>query len=537
MPVIALLIFCISTSSTLHAADDVSTIPVLNALVFTSESAGGGRIAGTPAQSSEPIDVASTPILQDRRFIDLMRPLIGERIDEQLIGDIKSNVIKYLKFSGQGIAYVGVPEQDVTDGVMQVVVIQPRVSGISVEGAVNFPEQSYRDAIRVQPGSVLNQKDLDDDLAWIKRSNPTRSAVVVLQPGRNVGETELQVKVTEDKLWSVRASVDNTGTRTSQNERLSIGATHANAFGLGHIASYNLTASPDFNTYLANSLTYTIPLASRDLLTFSSSYADIRARMPSPLSSKGYSATALVRYEKFLPTNSHYAHNLILGADYKIADTNLAFSDMPVFDNTTSIFQLVAGYNASLPDAYGRTAFNYTLFYSPGDVTGYNRDANYAASRAFAESSYHYQHLVIDRLTYLPREWTWTLNAKIQMASKNLLGSEQLAVTGTYGVRGFREALLYADEGIILRNEIAPPPFGLGQSGQMQPYGFVDAAHVSSKVKLPGETNARVSSVGIGSRFFFGNRFNLRAEIGRELSSNLNQDKDWRAHVGLYATF
>lgn len=524
----------------------VSTTPI-QALVFLAAPEkivpqGLSAKSVNPAADGALVDVSQSPVLQDARFVRLMSTFIGQALTAEIIENINLSVNEFLQASGKSrLAHVSVPPQDASSGVVQVLVLQPRLGKLKIEGAAVFPEDSYRSVIRQQPGVQISQASLDEDLSWIGRSNPYRSAIAVAAPGENPGETDLTIRVTEQKPWLVRFGADNTGTQTTQKERVSAAATTANAFGLGHIASYSLSASPDFKSFVGHGLSYTVPLSWRDIVSFSASYASIRARLPAPLDSTGYSGGAGVRYEKSLPrVSSAYTHSAVFGLDYKTASTNLLFTSIPVFDNRTDILQFVIGYNGGLQDAYGRTDFNASLTYSPGGLTNNNSDSRFAASRALAKARYNYVSLTADRLTNLPQRWTWTINARAQFAKRNLLGSEQLAAGGTNGVRGYVEGAYYADRGLILRNEIAPAAVQFGAGGRARLYGFIDAAWVSNAERLPGERNReKLASIGVGTKISVHQALNMRLELGKRVASNITGRNDGalQAHVALNYQF
>jgi hemolysin activation/secretion protein len=527
------------------SAPNVSTSRI-KALVFlpTPEKIAARGLSEkqiNPAADGALIDVSQSPVLQDARFIKLMSKLIGQPLTTETIEQIGLYVNAFLQNGENSLAYVSVPPQDASSGVVQVLVLQPKLGTLKVEGASVFPEDSYRAAIRQQPGQQISQATLDEDLAWIGRSNPYRSAVAVAAPGAKPGETDITIRVTEQKPWSVRIGADNTGTQSTQRERVSAAATTANAFGLGHIASYSLSANPDFKNFVGHGLSYTVPLSWRDILSFSASYATIKARMPAPLDSTGYSGGAGMRYEKFLPrVSAAYTHSAIFGIDYKIASTNLLFSSVPVFDNRTDIVQLVAGYNGALQDAYGNTSFNATWTYSPGGLTSNNNDARFAASRAQAKARYHYATLTADRMTKLPQGWSWTVNARAQIANQNLLGSEQLAVAGTYGVRGYEEGAYYADRGVIVRNEFGPAALNFGMNTEARFYGFVDGAWVSNVNPVAGEQgHEKLASAGFGAKLSVNRALSMRIEIGHRLLGNIagRSDDATQGHLSLNYQF
>lgn len=517
--------------------------PEIKGLVFVAspdEVLARGRALGELVRLDDqvPIDVSRQPLLQDAAFVAAMARHIGAQLDSQFIATLTGEVNAHLIATRRGLALVTVPAQDATGGVVQVLVMQPRLGKLTIEGAQVFSEEFYRQAIRQQPGETIDQASLNEDLDWIKRSNPFRSAVLVAAPGRQPGETDLSVRVSEKSPWAVQLGADNTGTENTKRERVNFGVTWGNAFNLGHMASYSLAASPEFEHYVTHTIGYTMPLANRSLLSLSANRADFEAIMPVPLDSKGYSYGISANYDQPLPSRGGYEHGLSASFDFKESNSNVLFSSIPVFDNTTQIVQFGLAYRGTMNDAYGQTSFQAGVKYSPGGLSADNKDEPFDTSRALAKANYRYATATVERLTHLPANWTWTINARLQAASGNLLGSEQLAVAGTQGVRGFKEGRLYADRGVVLRNEIHAPAFPLSDFGQGQAYGFVDAARVSNVDRLPGErASTRIASLGLGLRTTLKDKLSLRIEFGSQRQSDLADRKTTQIHASLSYQF
>ncbi len=511
----------------------------IRALVFISDAAQmdarGRALDSLRLQTSGlPVDVSQAPLLQGPGFAELLqeRGLIGAPLDSAAISRLHAAVYDWLRTHGQGAAVV-IPEQDATNGVVQVLVRQPRLGTLKVEGAREFSESSYLDAVRARPGAPINMQALDEDLAWIGRSNPFRSAVAVAAPGGQPGETDLTLQVTEQRPWRLNLWAENTGTDSTQRERLGAGFTYGNMFGLGHIAGYHLSTSPDARSYVGHTVIYSVPLPWRDTLNISANYARIHARLPAPLDSDGTSSAVSLRYDKSLPAWNGLSQAASLALAYKSSNNNLLFSDIPVVDNTTNIVQLEGGYELSGADRWGDTRGHLLLVLSPGGAMDDNSDKAFDASRAGAKANYQYLRLTVDRSTDLLAGWQWRVNLVGQWASENLLGTEQIGLMGMYGVRGFEEGGLYADQGVLWRNEIGPRAFALGSSGgQMRVFATLDAASARSVNRLPGERSYRFSSAGLGMNLLFAGA-NLWLEVAKPIDTNWDDKGGWRAHAGI----
>ena len=375
---------------------------------------------------------------------------------------------------------------------------------------------------------------------------------VVHTPGHSPGHAAYLhlptgVLITGDSIFNVRQirwpfrafctdyrRNERTAQRLVELDYTTAAFTHGNLFGRGHVGSYALTASPDFDAYVAHSASYVVPLPARTLLTVGVNHADFRPRLAAPLDMHGTSSALAVRLEHGLRGAPGLHHSVLAGLDYKRSDSNVLFSSTPVFGVRTAILQAVLGYELTAADAWGRTALHAAWAVSPGGTVGHNTDADFDASRAGARARYHVQTLAVERATVLPRGWEWNAQLRLQRANANLLGSEQLAVTGADGVRAFREGALYADRGWLLRNEVGPAALAVGDA-QVQPFAFVDAAEVGSAYPVAGEPSAvRLGSAGIGVRLTAAAAFHVRAELGRPWKASQPMlDEGWRGHIAL----
>lgn len=511
--------------------------PVIGAIVFVDAPAQvleGGRPAASLQAFADgvPVDVSRVPALQDSRFVAGIAPLVGQPIDGPRLQALAQQVRQHLQARGLRFAQVAVPPQDATSGVLQVVVLQPRIGQVRIEGASHFRDDAYRDALRLKPGETLDAQALDDAMAWLERTNPYRSATATVSAGAKAGEADVTVRVRDQRPWTVRLGADNNGTPSTQRERLLAGFTHGDLFGRGDVGSYILTTSPDAKTFVAHAVDYAFTLPTQTLVALGATQARVRPRLPAPFDQTGHTSTVALRLEQPLRGRPGFTHSLLASAEYKRADSNVLFSSTPVFDNRTAILQFGLAWQLRADDARGRTTAQLAWIASPGGLVGHNDDASFDRTRAGARAQYHVQRVDVDRETWLPAGWSWRAQLRLQNASQNLLGSEQLAVAGASGVRALPEAAHFADRGVLLRNEAGPlllPSPGV----QLQPFVFLDGARGGQVRRVAGERNVHAASAGVGARLELGQRLSLRADLGTVLSTDIPGQREgtWRAHV------
>ena len=70
-------------------------------------------------------------------------------------------------------------------------------------------------------------------------------------------------------------------------------------------------------------------------------------------------------------------------------------------NQATDVDQFLLIYGASLDDAFGRSALQNTLVYSPGNLTAQNKDQYFRdqTGSIYARANYLYDHLVVTRVS------------------------------------------------------------------------------------------------------------------------------------------
>lgn len=521
--------------------DTATRLRALKGIVFVSEGKAVRR-EGAPGISG--LDVTRIPELQTEEFRARMARYLGAPVSLASIDSLLNDVVAYFTERDRPFVVVTTPEQDITSGVLQVLVIEGKVGELKVLGARTFSERIYTDAVGLKPGDPIRKRKLDADIDFLNR-NPFRDVSLLLEPGKAVGTTDVTLRTRERPPVRLYAGYDDSGTDLTDNDRLQFGLNWGNAFGLDHQLNYQYTMSPNFDTFRAHSATYIAPLPWRHFLTVFGGYADVKGRVPAPFAQKGNSRQVGLRYEIPLERQGTYSHSVTAGVDYKRTNNNLEFGLASVSATSAEVLQGVVTYQAARPDSIGTTAITASVYYSPGNLTDKNDDRNFQALRAFAQSDYAYSNIQLQRITRLPLDLSWHFTAEAQMATGNLLGSEQLGAGGYASVRGYDERQANGDQGYLLRNELRSPSFHLGtplpgKIAQAQLLTFVDYGVVRNKRLLPGEDRSvELASAGLGARFSLDQNVTARFDYGWQLKDSgiAGSPRNGRAHMSLLISF
>ncbi|TQV82620.1 ShlB/FhaC/HecB family hemolysin secretion/activation protein [Exilibacterium tricleocarpae] len=521
----------------------------LEGLIFLETTEG--LIANPSAyMGGRQLDVSKFPHLQDESFEMIANTFLGLPISAESLRRLQQVTRIHLRQLGHSFTLVFLPEQDITDGYIQVVLMESRFSGeIDVEGNRYFSDEQYQKWIRQADDGAIDAQALDKDIAWINR-NPFRAASVVASPGSERGTTKLVIQAREIEPVRFFVGANNTGTQSTTEERALAGFNWGNAFGLGHQLTMQVTTDQGFEHSKSLSGSYTMDLPWRHSLNVSAAYSETDGIVAEPFNLEGKSSQLALGYTLPLTPaiNDRLTQNLTFGFDFKSSDNNFDFADIPITDNVTEVVQLKAQYSGALSDKYGSTSGSLAITASPGGVTSRNEDEFFSLSRANASADYIYSTLNVNRRTPLsgPMDgWTWTARIKAQLASHNLIGSEQFGAGGSGSVRGYEEGEVFGDEGFLFSQELVAPPLqlaerlGLTMRDSLSLYVFQDYAQTRSVEKLPGEKNFKLHSLGLGFRYQLSQLLTAQAAWGFQLrdSGSSNTGDNDNLHVSVQVSF
>lgn len=471
---------------------------------------------------------------------------IGAPVSLASLDQMVRDTIKAYRASDRPVVDVLVPEQDITSGVVQLVVVEGSLGAIRVQGADRAEESHLRRQISIEKGEVLRSSELMRDLAWMNRS-PYRRVDLVYAPGFEFGTTDIILRTNEIDPFSAYWGYENSGNELLGEHRWVGGMTWAEAWGADRTLSYQLTTDLEFDAITSHSAVYSLPLPWRHYLTLLGAYVDSNSVVDidgTPLSISGESWQFSSRYA--VPLKSVFentTHEIEMGLDFKSSNNNLEFGGADFFDATTHVYQLGLGYNMMAQGKNGATRIDLTGYLSPGGIDENNSDEVFQTARADASSEYIYATLGIEHSHRLPKQMTARLRAQGQVSGENLLASEQFGIGGPSTVRGYPTSIARGDQGVLLSAEIYSPTYSLaerfdwrGTNDELRFLAFADYASVSNVSAGSGEVDEQnLLSVGVGARYVYDEWLRLRVDVGFPIDETVadpTQVDDVRFHIG-----
>jgi hemolysin activation/secretion protein len=471
-------------------------------------------------------------LLANPGLVSRLTPFLGKATT---FGDLQllcAEVVKFYRENNRPVVDAQLPEQEITTGVVQVLVIEGRAGRVLAEEQRWFPEQRLIRAIRVKPGDFIEANRLLDDINWLNR-NSFRRTDLLFRKGEVPGETDIVLKTTDRLPFRPYVSYDDWGTDLTGTHRLQAGFNWGNAFGLDQTLSYQFSTAPNPEVFTAHAGIWTIPLPWRHVLEFFGSYGRSRPEdLDVDVDAKSLQLGTL--YTVPLPNIRGIKQDIALGAEFKESNNNLLFGGTSIFNSETQIFQLRLSYQAREVDVGGATSAQVSIFYSPGGITESNTDEAFEQERAFAEAEYFYGRVSIQRTQRLPKSFTLVASAAGQIATGNLLASEQFSLGGATTVRGYEEGILNGDRGWLASVELySPPILILNRIGirtnddELKFLAFCDLGGASNVHLLPDEDSyVGIAGVGVGVRYRVGTWLSFRMDYAWQLQDIPDTESD-----------
>jgi hemolysin activation/secretion protein len=183
------------------------------------------------------------------RMVERQEEQRGWLTIEQL-DNIALEVTNYYRSNGFILATAFIPEQEVTDGVVRLGVLEGRLGDVTVSNNEIFSSDTISAAFSKNLGDPVTEEAIESTLRRIN-DLPGVSVRGSFSPGQNVGETSLNLGVMEEKSWTASVLMDNHGSEiTGQNRAFATGQ-WLNMAGRGHRFLIGVLQSegPDSTTY------------------------------------------------------------------------------------------------------------------------------------------------------------------------------------------------------------------------------------------------------------------------------------------------
>jgi hemolysin activation/secretion protein len=422
--------------------------------------------------------------------------------------------------AGYFVAQAYLPQQDIKDGVVNIVVLEGRYGNVTLKNQSKLSDGVANGLLDgVNGGDPIAVAPLERDLMLLS-DLPGVNVRSTLVPGATAGASDLIVEVTPGKSISGNVEADNAGNRYTGEYRVGGTVNFNNPTGHGDVISVRgLTSGSGLNY---------------GRLSYQTQLGKARAGV-------AYTAMAYELSREFESLRAHGTVRIasIFGSYPLIRSRNNNLSALLQYDDKTfkdyidstasvtdkTVNSWTGGLQGNHHDGLGGGGVtSYSLMWTAGDLdirtpSALATDAATAKSNgSYVKTAYYAARLqrVTDRVALYG-----AING--QFASKNLDISEKMGLGGMYGVRAYPSGEAYGDEGYIVNLEarLLMPTWAPRQVGNVHLIGFIDTGSVTlHRTPWVGGINSRnLDSAGVGITWVKYNDFELKAYWAHKLGS------------------
>ena len=461
--------------------------------------------------------VTGATLVPDEDLKEEVKDLIGSELTLSELRRAALRVSDVYRRNGL-FARALIPQQRVQNGVVEIAVIEGRLSAIEAEalpGTRLSPERA-RGYVQAHQrlGDPLHPQEVQNGLRNLNEV-PGVTAMGVLQPGEREGDVKLNLRMDPTPLLNASLYLDNYGMRAIGRSR---------AVGYGQINSP--TGYGDQATVLAVGTTgsdylrggYSIPIGYDGLRVTATAARLMYRAIKNSLGINGYANIGGISLAQ--PLRRTASSNLFgsLGYEKKHFVNDSVVGN--INDKTTDTYALSA-YGDFLDALYGgRNSFNLSLINGKLELGRNPTDLGFDAAGARTQGSYSKLAWLYSRLQKVTETDDFYVGFSGQQATKNLDPSEKLSLGGANGVRAYPTGEALGDQGWIANVE-----WRRALRNDLQGTAFLDAGQIKTSHDAFGGGGSippryDLYGVGLGLQYTQANSFAVRSSMAWKLGTN-----------------
>lgn len=482
----------------------------------------------------------------------VLLPLKGRRTLDELHRAAAAVQALYAQ-AGYGAVVAYVPPQTPSDGVVTISVVEGKLRAVTVKGAEQFPAANIVASLPdLAVGATPRLRDIDAQLR-IANENPAKQVQVLLRPGRQTGDVEAELAVTEQPLRRWTVGLDNTGNARTGEFRVSLGWQHANLSGHDDVFNAQAQTSPTEPDKVAVlSGGYRWPLYRQHMvLDAFAALSDVDGGSSQTLAGdlrfNGRGRIFGARAAWYLPRWGDFDQRVAVGLDRRDYLNRCEIEGLPVgacgpAGSSVSVTPLSLEYtvqSAGVMLIGAGASIHHNL------RTGGSRSGAEAFEAVRTGATPGYTAVRFGAQVGMAVLDDWQLRGRLtgQLTGDALVSGEQFGLGGMSSIRGYDERELVGDSGAALAIEVGTPAlFGdrLGEGAALRLHTFADLGHAQNNRGAPcleARTHCTLASLGLGARFGRG-PLQARLDLAYPLNDAARTRRgDARAHVAVQYGF
>ena len=412
-------------------------------------------------QQGERFLVQGFRITQSNTFSDaelqvVVKEFVGQVTSIKELNRAANLITRYYRARGYFVASAYLPAQEVTDGVVEIKVLEGSLEGVEVYSSQSVNRRLrpsvakavLRDA--VPSSGAIRESDVERGLLLLNEFSGI-NARGTLGPGSSLGTTQLTAQIQEGSLIKGDIGFDNFGSPSTGENRVNGSFSLRDPSGSGDRVNVQMTRS-SYTSYWQ--LSYVRPVGTSGLkLGASASGSDFRLCCQfSALDIRGFSDvyTLNAKYPFLLESNRSLAGNVIF------EDKRLVNKSFFGLTSDSRIRSITMGLDGNHSDSLGRSSSSYAVFLGLGHHELAGPEQAVSVDRVTARTAGYFGKLnfSLSQTQSINDDWSLLGSFNGQLAGSNLPSAEQFSLGGYSGVRAYSDGEVSGDDGSVLTLEL-----------------------------------------------------------------------------------
>jgi hemolysin activation/secretion protein len=495
------------------------------------------RISGFELTGDIPLESSETT--------RVLAPFIGPAGTLETLQKASAALEAELKAKGYALHRVSLPAQEL-GGKVTLSLVRFVIGKITVEGNSFASEANARASVpELREGDTPNFRTLAVQTA-IANESPSKQIQVTVKESDEADKIDAKISVKDVRPWTASASLANTGSNATGNDRMTVAVGNSNVFDKDQQFSLAYTTSLERSEAVKQfGLNYRIPLYRQGgVVGLSYTNSDVIGSFGS-FTSTGAGQTYGVNYSLYFPPEGGTRRYLTFALDDKFFNASKVNGVVVAGQTDRGSRPLTVGYTARMESDTSIWGYNVDFAANLPGSSGNDLSAYKTEDARIGTTNWTALHAGVNYLAPLPGGWLWGARGQLQYSGDALISGEQFGLGGASSVRGTGERPISGDIGAVVTVEVSTYEIKPG----LRLVGFVDAGWLSNNnsaaTTASKQAADQLASMGFGLRYNT-RSFNFVGEWGhvvtgatQPLGGNPSLPKvgDEKLHISLTARF
>jgi hemolysin activation/secretion protein len=439
------------------------------------------------------IDFSGNDHVPSAVLLAALGPVEGKSYDFAGLTALAARLNLWYQQAGYPFARAYLPQQDLSDGVLEVKIFEGRYGQVVAHGEPDFVPGAQGFLAALPKGALIENAGLER-VTLLLDDQPGVRTTPLVRPGQGIGTGDLLVEVQRDHRYKGEAGVDNFGTRATGRTRAHVSADADSPFMMGDQVSFQALYTDEHMWF--GSLAYNAPLGHGGLRG-KASYTHSYYALGDSFAALGAHGTAdVASLGLSYPLVRSQLRNLVLSAsiDHKRLHDRQAAADSGS-DKASMVLPVNLSFDVRDQFIYAGITYG-ALSWVRGQL--HLDAASQTADNGSARSAGSFSKINFDlaRIQSFSKQVDLYARVSVQWADTNLDPSEKLGLGGVNGVRAYPNGEGYGDSGWLAQAELRYT------MGALAPFLFYDAGRVTLQRSpwMDADNHRSIAGTGFGLR-------------------------------------